>query len=49
MMGLNNIELITDRSLEVNLAEMKEVKEKYPNHALIASMMWETKDQWQHQ
>ncbi len=46
MMGLNNIELITDRSLEVNLQEMKEVKEKFPHHALIASMMFETKEEW---
>ncbi len=46
MMGLNNIELITDRSLEVNLKEMKEVKEKFPNHALIASMMFEKKEEW---
>ncbi len=46
MMGLNNIELITDRSLEVNLKEMKEVKEKFPKHALIASMMFEKKEEW---
>ncbi len=46
MMGLNNIELITDRSLEINLQEMKEVKEKFPHHALIASMMFETKEEW---
>ncbi len=46
IMGFNNIELITDRSLEVNLKEMKEVKEKFPNHALIASMMFETKEEW---
>lgn len=46
MMGLNNIELITDRPLEVNLAEMKEVKERFPEHALIASMMFETKEEW---
>ena len=46
MMGLNNIELITDRPLEVNLKEMKEVKEKFPNHALIASMMFEKKEEW---
>ncbi|MBI3591621.1 MAG: NAD-dependent dihydropyrimidine dehydrogenase subunit PreA [Candidatus Melainabacteria bacterium] len=46
MMGLNNIELITDRPLEVNLREMKEVKEKFPDHALIASMMFETKEEW---
>ena len=46
MMGLNNIELITDRSLEENLKEMKEVKERFPDHALIASMMFETKEEW---
>lgn len=39
LMGLNNIELITDRDLEVNLEEMKRVKEDYPDHALIASIM----------
>src|SRR5476651_2536100 len=29
MMGLNNIELITDRPLDVNLREIKEVKRKW--------------------
>lgn len=48
MAGLNNIELITDRSLEVNLAEMKETKKNFPKHALIASMMWETREEWHH-
>ncbi len=46
MMGLNNIELITDRPLEVNLREMREVKRRYPNHAVIASLMTETRDDW---
>lgn len=46
MMGLNNIELITDRSLETNLKEMKEVKKKFPKNALIASMMFEKKEEW---
>lgn len=46
VMGFNNIELITDRSLEDNIKEMKEVKEKFPNHALIASIMFETKEEW---
>src|SRR5882672_2402560 len=36
MMGLNNIELITDRSLDVNLREIAEVKKRYPRHAVIA-------------
>ena len=46
IMGFNNIELITDRSLETNIKEMKEVKEKFPNHAVIASLMFETKEEW---
>lgn len=43
MMGLNNIELITDRPLETNLREIAEVKKRYPKHALIASLMVESK------
>ena len=39
MMGFNNIELISDRPVEVNLREMEEVKRRYPNHAIIASLM----------
>jgi len=46
LMGLNNIELITDRPLEVNLREMREVKKRYPKHTLIASLMVETKEEW---
>lgn len=46
MMGLNNIELITDRPLEVNLREMYEVKKKYPKHTLVASLMVETRADW---
>jgi dihydropyrimidine dehydrogenase (NAD+) subunit PreA len=39
IMGLNNIELISDRSVETNLREMAEVKKRYPYHAIIASLM----------
>src|SRR5690349_9852832 len=46
MAGLNNIELITDRPLEVNLREIKEVKKRYPKHTVIASLMVETKEEW---
>ena len=46
LMGLNNIELITDRPLDVNLKEMYEVKKQYPNHVLVASLMVETKEEW---
>ena len=43
MMGLNNIELISDRPLDLNLREIAEVKRRYPKHAVIASLMVETK------
>lgn len=39
LLGLNNIELITDRDLYVNLREIKEVKKKWPDRAVIASIM----------
>ncbi len=39
LLGLNNIELITDRSLEINLEEIARVKADYPDHALIVSLM----------
>ncbi|PHP67659.1 NAD-dependent dihydropyrimidine dehydrogenase subunit PreA [Zhengella mangrovi] len=39
LLGLNNIELITDRPLEVNLREIKAVKRDYPDRALIVSIM----------
>src|ERR1700712_2203923 len=39
LLGLNNIELITDRDLYTNLREMKEIKMKWPDRALIASIM----------
>ncbi|MCC6749055.1 MAG: NAD-dependent dihydropyrimidine dehydrogenase subunit PreA [Deltaproteobacteria bacterium] len=43
MMGLNNIELITDRPLAVNLREIAEVKKRYPKQALVVSLMVESK------
>ena len=43
MIGLNNIELITDRPLEVNLKEIYECKKKYPHNAVVASLMVESK------
>ncbi len=46
MAGFNNIELITDRPLADNLREIEEVKKYFPNHAVIASLMVETKEQW---
>jgi dihydropyrimidine dehydrogenase (NAD+) subunit PreA len=43
IMGLNNIELISDRPIAVNLAEIAEVKKRYPKHLVIASLMVESK------
>lgn len=47
VMGFNNIELITDRPLSVNLREIAEVKKRYPKHAVVVSLMVETKREWQ--
>ncbi len=47
MMGLNNIELITDRPLVDNLREIEEVKKYFPNHAVIASLMVESRKEWE--
>jgi dihydropyrimidine dehydrogenase (NAD+) subunit PreA len=43
MMGLNNIELISDRSPETNFREIYEVKKRYPKNLVIASLMVESK------
>jgi len=39
MVGFNNIELITDRPLDINLREIKQVKRDWPDRALIVSLM----------
>lgn len=46
MVGFNNIELITDRPLKDNLREISEVKKRFPDHAVIASLMVETREEW---
>ncbi len=46
MVGLNNIELISDRSPETNFREIAEVKKRWPNHAVIASLMVDTRENW---
>jgi dihydropyrimidine dehydrogenase (NAD+) subunit PreA len=43
MIGLNNIELISDRPIETNFLEITEVKKKYPKHVVVASLMVESK------
>lgn len=46
--GFTNIELITDRPIEVNLREVKEVKRDWPHHALVVSLMVPcTEPDWQ--
>ncbi len=39
VIGFNNIELITDRPLQTNLKEMKQVKRDWPDRPLVASVM----------
>ena len=39
LLGLNNIELITDRPLQVNLDEIKRVKRDWPDRAVVVSLM----------
>ncbi|MCZ8107436.1 MAG: NAD-dependent dihydropyrimidine dehydrogenase subunit PreA [Burkholderiales bacterium] len=47
VIGFNNIELITDRPLEVNLQEIKQVKRDWPDRALVVSLMVPcTEDAW---
>jgi len=42
MLGINNVELISDRPLEVNLREIAEVKRAWPDRAVIVSAMVES-------
>lgn len=39
LIGFNNIELITDRPLEVNLQEIKRVKRHWKDRAMVVSLM----------
>lgn len=39
LIGLNNIELITDRPLQTNLDEIKRVKRDWPDRAMVVSLM----------
>jgi dihydropyrimidine dehydrogenase (NAD+) subunit PreA len=41
LLGLNNIELISDRSIEDNLKEVARLKKRYPKHAVVVSLMVE--------
>ncbi len=48
VMGLNNIELITDRTLQDNLDEVARIKRDFPNHAVFVSLMVESKRETWH-
>ncbi len=39
LLGMNNIELITDRELQVNLREIKQIKKDWPDRAVVVSLM----------
>ena len=39
VLGLNNIELITDRPLDLNLKEITQVKKDWPDRAMVVSLM----------
>jgi len=46
LVGMNNIELITDRCLKDNLLEIEEVKKYFPNNPVIASLMVQSRAEW---
>ena len=48
MLAINNVELISDRPLEVNLREIAEVKRAWPDRAVIVSAMVESKPETWH-
>src|SRR5579871_4990750 len=48
MLGINNVELISDRPLETNLREIAEVKRAWPDRAVIVSAMVESKPETWH-
>src|SRR5438552_4684900 len=48
VIGFENIELISDRPIEVWLEEFRQIKKDYPDHVLVASIMEEySKERWQ--
>ena len=47
VMGFNNIELISDRPLEINLKEIKECLKEFPDRAMVVSLMADNdKNSW---
>jgi dihydropyrimidine dehydrogenase (NAD+) subunit PreA len=48
MLAINNVELISDRPLEVNLSEIRDVKRAWPDRAVVVSAMVESKPEAWH-
>jgi len=49
MIGLNNIELISDRPIETNFREISEVKKRFPTNTVVASLMVESRRETWHE
>lgn len=45
--GFNNIELISDRPVSDNLREIEEVKKRFPEQALVVSLMFQSREEWE--
>ncbi|WP_066017114.1 NAD-dependent dihydropyrimidine dehydrogenase subunit PreA [Endozoicomonas atrinae] len=45
VIGINNIELITDRPLQINLNEIRQTKKDWPDRALLVSLMVPCKEE----
>jgi dihydropyrimidine dehydrogenase (NAD+) subunit PreA len=48
MLAINNVELISDRPIDVNLQEISEVKRAWPDRAVVVSAMVESKPEAWH-
>ncbi|MDP6154970.1 MAG: NAD-dependent dihydropyrimidine dehydrogenase subunit PreA [Candidatus Thermoplasmatota archaeon] len=46
LVGLQNVEQISDRSFEDNLADIRYLKKHYPNHPVIVSIMGFSEEEW---
>src|SRR5207247_9075180 len=46
LMGFTKIELLSARSIETNFREIAEVKKRWPDRAVIASLMVDTRERW---
>ena len=49
MLAINNVELISDRPIDVNLQEIAEVKRAWPDRAVVVSAMVESKPEAWHE